>query len=97
MLGIDGPACGGTRMARYLMHGDIMQADRHHLAALIALPFATYGLAAWTAAAIFRRALPALRIPRWAWWAYAAFFVLYTVVLRNLLCRRSAGTPVALR
>jgi hypothetical protein len=83
LFGIDGPGCGGTRMAWYLLHGDLVQAARNHLAALIFLPVAAYALIAWTAAA-FGRALPAPRIPRWAWWAYGAFFLLYTVLLRNL-------------
>ncbi len=41
-LGIDGPACGGTRMVRYLLHGDLVQAARHHLLALVAVPFLGY-------------------------------------------------------
>jgi len=84
LFGIDGPGCGGTRMIWYLLHGDLIQAARHHLAALIALPVVLYALAAWTAAATFGRRLPTPRIPRSAWLGYAAFFLLYTVVLRNL-------------
>ena len=37
--GFNGPACGGTRMFYYLLHGDLVQAARHHLVALIAVPF----------------------------------------------------------
>jgi len=84
MFGIDGPSCGGTRMIWYLLRGNLVEAARHHLPALIALPVALYALAAWTAAASFGRRLPAPRIPRRAWLAYAAFFLVFTVVLRNL-------------
>ena len=43
--GINGPACGGTRMFYYLLHGDLVQAARHHLVALIAVPFLVYAFA----------------------------------------------------
>ncbi len=83
-FGIGGPGCGGARTAWYLLHGDPVQAARHHLAALIALPFAGYGMVAWTAAATLGRRLLALPILRWTWVGYTAFFLRYTVVLRNL-------------
>jgi hypothetical protein len=84
LFGIDGPSCGGTRMVWYLLHGNLVQAARHHLAALLGTPVALYALIGWTAAATFGRRLPTPRIPRWAWLAYAAFFLIYAVVLRNL-------------
>jgi hypothetical protein len=84
LFGTDGPGCGGTRMLWYLLHGNLGQAARHHLAALIAAPVALYGLVAWTVAATFGRQLPVIRMPRWAWLAYLALCLLYAVVLRNL-------------
>lgn len=84
IFGIDGPGCGGTRMVWYLLHGDLVQAARHHLAALIATPVAIYALIAWTTAATFGKRLPTPRITRRAWLAYAAFFLIYAVLLRNL-------------
>jgi hypothetical protein len=79
LFGTDGPGCGGTRMLWYLLHGNLGQAARHHLAALIAAPVALYGLVA-----TFGRQLPVIRMPRWAWLAYLALCLLYAVVLRNL-------------
>jgi hypothetical protein len=63
-----------------------VQAARHHLAALIAVPVALYGLVAWTATVAFGRRLrpPALLLSRRSWLTYGAFFLIYTVVLRNL-------------
>jgi hypothetical protein len=84
LFGIDGPGCGGTRMLWYLLHGDLVQAARHHLPALIALPLALYALLAWTTAATVARRPPVPRLPRSAWPAYAAFFLIHTTVLRNL-------------
>jgi len=34
-FGTNGPTCGGTRMVWYLLHGDIINAARMHLVALI--------------------------------------------------------------
>ncbi|ADU09694.1 DUF2752 domain-containing protein [Micromonospora aurantiaca] len=84
LFGIDGPGCGGTRMYWYLVHGNLIQAARHHLAAWAATPFVLYALVAWTASWTFGRRLPQLRIPRSAYVTYLAFFLLYSVVLRNL-------------
>ncbi|WP_412542957.1 DUF2752 domain-containing protein [Longispora sp. K20-0274] len=86
LLGIDGPGCGGTRMFWYLLHGDLIDAARHHLAALVAVPFLLYGYAAWIALAWFGRQLP---MPAPLTRArlivgYLAAFALYSVVLRNL-------------
>ena len=41
LFGINGPICGGTRMVWYLLHGDLVAAARHHLVALIGVPFAS--------------------------------------------------------
>src|SRR5437763_4688088 len=40
MFGTNGPTCGGTRMVWYLLHGDLVNAARMHLVALIGTPFA---------------------------------------------------------
>ena len=84
LVGIDGPGCGGTRMVWYLLHGDLVQAARHHLAALIAVPFLLYAFAAWTANWTFGARLPQFRPSGKLVVAYLVAFVLYSVVLRNL-------------
>ncbi|RKF22892.1 DUF2752 domain-containing protein [Micromonospora globbae] len=84
ITGINGPGCGGTRMFYYLLHGDLVQAARHHLAALIAVPFVAYVGVRWVAAAWFGRDLPALRLSPRVYATYIAAFLLYSTVLRNL-------------
>ncbi|MFD1319952.1 DUF2752 domain-containing protein [Micromonospora sonneratiae] len=84
VTGINGPSCGGTRMFYYLLHGDLVQAARHHLLALVAVPFLAYAGIRWFAAVWLGRALPALRLPAWAYATYIAAFLLYSTVLRNL-------------
>ncbi|HEX5598381.1 MAG TPA: DUF2752 domain-containing protein [Micromonosporaceae bacterium] len=79
-----GPTCGGTRMVWYLLHGDLVQAARHHLMALIAVPLVLYGYVWWVAKVTFRRRLPRWRPPAGLQIAYFAAFLLYAVVLRNL-------------
>lgn len=82
--GINGPTCGGTRMFYYLLHGDVVQAARHHLVALIGVPFALYAFVAWATKAWFGWSLPPLRLGRWVYISYALVWLLYAVVLRNL-------------
>ena len=84
LFGIDGPTCGGTRMVWYLLHGDLVPAVRHHLAAFIAVPVVLYALSWWTVYSVSGRRLPSWRPPTWVYFAYGAFFLLYAVVLRNL-------------
>ena len=84
LFGTNGPTCGGTRMVWYLLHGDVVNAARMHLVALIGTPFALYLLVQWSALRLFGRRLPALRLPWWVWLAYAVAFVVYGAVLRNL-------------
>lgn len=84
VTGINGPGCGGTRMFYYLLHGDLVQAARHHLAALIAVPFVAYLGVRWAVAVWFGRELPALRLSPRVYGAYIVAFLLYTTVLRNL-------------
>jgi hypothetical protein len=84
LTGINGPSCGGTRMVWYLLHGDLVQAARHHLVALVGVPFALYALTAWTAAVWFGRRWPTLPRSTWLYLGYAAVWLLYSTVLRNL-------------
>jgi hypothetical protein len=84
LTGIDGPTCGGTRMAWYLLHGNFVEAARHHLIALLTVPVLLYALIAWTARSMFGITLPTYR-PGWrTYTAYAVVFLVYSVVLRNL-------------
>lgn len=84
LTGINGPTCGGTRMFYYLVHGNLVEAARHHLAALVAVPFLAYAFIAWAGRVWFGLTLPPLRFSRWVYVAYGVGFLLYSVVLRNL-------------
>ena len=84
LFGTNGPTCGGTRMVWYLLHGDVVNAARMHVVALIGVPFGLYALVQWSAAWLFGVRLPVLRLGRWVWAAYGAAFVIYGAVLRNL-------------
>ncbi len=84
LFGIDGPTCGLTRLTWYLLHGDLVDAARMHLAAFLLVPIGAYAWLWWAAGWILGRALPMPRITK-AWViGYAAFFLVYAVVLRNL-------------
>ena len=82
LTGINGPSCGGTRMFWYLLHGNLPEAARPHLPALIAAPFLLYSFIAWIAG-ILGRPFPALRPSRTVLIAYAAFWIVFTLA-RNL-------------
>nr|WP_227457514.1 DUF2752 domain-containing protein [Micromonospora purpureochromogenes] len=82
--GINGPTCGGTRMFYYLLHGNLVEAARHHLAALVAVPFLLYAFIQWSGRVWFGVALPALRFSRWVYVGYTVAWLVYAVVLRNL-------------
>lgn len=84
LFGTNGPTCGGTRMVWYLLHGDIVNAARMHLVALIGAPFALYALVQWSAERMFGLRLPRLRLKWWVYAAYGVAFVLFGAVLRNL-------------
>jgi hypothetical protein len=71
-------------MVWYLLHGDLAQAARHHLVALVGMPFALYALVAWTARLRFGHCWPLPRLSRWVYFAYGAAWLVYAVVLRNL-------------
>jgi hypothetical protein len=82
--GIAGPTCGGTRMFYHLLHGDLVQAARHHLVALVGMLYGGYALTVWTAGWVFGKRLPLWRPSRRVWIGYVVVFVLYATVLRNL-------------
>jgi len=82
--GINGPTCGGTRMFYYLIHGNLVEAARHHLLALIGILYGGYALIAWTASWLIGKKIPIWRPGTWAIVAYIAVFLLYAVLLRNL-------------
>ncbi|KAB1108439.1 DUF2752 domain-containing protein [Micromonospora aurantiaca] len=82
MTGTQGPTCGGTRMMWHLLHGNLPEAARHHLPALIAVPVVGYAWARWTASTMGRW-LPALPLPRWLLIAYAASWAVFAIA-RNL-------------
>ena len=84
LFGIDGPGCGGTRMVWYLLHGDLVEAARHHLVAFIAVPFVVYAYIEWLARWSFGVRLPAFRPSVRLLIGYAVAFLLYSTVLRNL-------------
>jgi hypothetical protein len=84
LTGINGPTCGGTRMFYHLLHGNLVEAARHHLVALVGLLYGVYALVAWTAGWLFGKRLPLWRPSRRVVIAYAVVFVVYAVVLRNL-------------
>jgi hypothetical protein len=84
LTGINGPTCGGTRMFYYLLHGDLTQAARHHLVALVAVPFLFYAFIGWAGRVWFGATLPPLRPSRWIYVTYGVAWLLYSVVLRNL-------------
>ena len=72
----------GTRMMWHLLHGNLPEAARHHLPALIAVPVVGYAWARWTASTMGRW-LPALPLPRWLLIAYAASWAVFAIA-RNL-------------
>jgi hypothetical protein len=79
--GLDCPGCGGTRMAWYLLHGNLPEAARHHLAALLLVPFVVFGYLSWTSSRLF--GTRPWRPGRVFWLTVAVGWVLFTV-LRNL-------------
>ena len=85
--GIDGPTCGITRLTWYLLHGDLINAARMHLAFLLGIPLLAYAWAWWIADRVFGRRLPvpaSRRTMTVVLVSYGVFFLLYSTVLRNL-------------
>ncbi|MGH3545746.1 MAG: DUF2752 domain-containing protein, partial [Mycobacteriales bacterium] len=83
LTGLDCPGCGGTRMVWFLLHGDLLQAARFHLMALIAVPVLLYAYLALVADRVGKFRLPRLNIPGGVIAGYALGWVLF-VVARNL-------------
>jgi Protein of unknown function (DUF2752) len=81
---IDGPTCGFTRMTWYLLHGDLLDAARMHLAALLLVPVGAYAYLWWVVGWLFGWRLPMIRIRKSAVIVALVAFLLYTMVLRNL-------------
>ena len=84
VFGIDGQTCGITRMTWYLLHGDVLDAARMHLTALLLVPAGAYAYVWWAAGWIAGRQLPMPRVGTRLLVGYGAFFLLYAVLLRNL-------------
>jgi hypothetical protein len=84
LFGVDGPTCGITRMTWYLLHGDIINAARMHLAALVLVPLGAYAYLWWAAGWLFGRRMPMVRVTKRAAIIAAVAFLVYAVVLRNL-------------
>src|SRR5688572_23975602 len=70
VTGLDCPGCGGTRMVWFLLHGNLGQAARHHLIALVAVPVLVYAYLAWGAKRVFNVALPTRNITPMIWIGY---------------------------
>jgi hypothetical protein len=81
--GFDCPGCGGTRAFYYLLQGNVPAAARHHLLFVFALPFLVYLYVGWAGQQVFRRRLPALRLPPAAVGIFLAGWFAFTI-LRNL-------------
>jgi hypothetical protein len=82
VTGLDCPGCGGTRMVWYLLHGNLPEAARHHLVALLLVPFVVYGYVAWTASRLFGTRIP-WKPTKVFWLTVAIAWALFAVV-RNL-------------
>lgn len=72
-----------TGAVNALLHGDLVDAVRHHLPFTMAVPFLVYLWARWALAG-FGFHLPAVRLNRWTLISFGVFALLFTTVLRNL-------------
>lgn len=82
LTGLDCPGCGGTRMAWYLLHGNLPEAARYHVVALVLVPFVVYGYLAWTARRLFGTPVP-WQPGKLFWLAVAVAWAVFAVA-RNL-------------
>jgi hypothetical protein len=82
--GINGPTCGGTRMFYYLIHGNLVEAFRHHAVALVGMAYGLYVLSVATLNLFSRVSIRSWRPGRWTVVTYIVVFVVYSTVLRNL-------------
>ena len=86
VFGVDGPTCGITRLTWYLLHGDLVNAARMHLAFLLGVPLLAYAWAWWIGTGVFGRRLPvpSKKVIVAVLVTYGVVFLLYSTVLRNL-------------
>jgi hypothetical protein len=69
-------------MVWYLVHGNIPEAARHHLVALLLVPIVLYGYVVWAASRLLGTAIP-WRPGRRSWLAVGIVWAVFAV-LRNL-------------
>ncbi len=79
LTGYDCPGCGGTRMVWYVLHGNLLQAARHHLVAFVAIPVVIYAYVVLVADRIFRVKLPTTRIPWGVCIGYVLVWLMFAV------------------
>lgn len=83
LTGFDCPGCGGTRMVWYLLHGNVFQAARYHIVALLAVPVLAWVYVVWAVHRVTGHKLPSKRIPLPLILGYLLFWIVFAV-LRNL-------------
>jgi len=71
-------------MTWYLLHGDLINAARMHLAALLLVPVGAYAYMWWVTGWLLGRRLPVVRVTKPIAITGAVAFMVYAVVLRNL-------------
>jgi hypothetical protein len=83
LTGFDCPGCGGTRMVWYLLHGNVYEAARHHIIALLAVPVLIWTYIVWGVQRVTGYRLPTKRIPLGLILGYLISWFVFAV-LRNL-------------
>jgi hypothetical protein len=83
LTGLDCPGCGGTRMVWYLLHGNVLEAARYHIIALLAVPVLVWAYVVWAAKRIFGVTVPSIRIHPIAIGIFLAVWMVFAV-LRDL-------------
>jgi hypothetical protein len=83
LTGYDCPGCGGTRMVWYLLHGNVGEAARYHLMALLAVPVVLYAYLVMLVGRFTKFRLPTINIPFGVIIGYGVAWVAFAV-LRNL-------------
>lgn len=83
LTGFDCPGCGGTRSAWYLMHGDLVEAARHHAPFVFVVPFLMYMYVAWALKVTFGWRVPQLTLSTRSIMFFMAVWAVFSV-LRNL-------------
>ncbi|PWI43460.1 hypothetical protein CK485_15095 [Streptomyces sp. ICBB 8177] len=84
VTGLYCPACGGTRCAWALVHGDLGTALRDNALAVVGFGVCAVLWVLWLRREALGRSAPGrLRMPRAGWWALGAVVLAFTVV-RNL-------------